>query len=99
MPKFYVESAPEKPFGVRMIVVAQHARAAAESAIDLTQQRKGKALLEDIVYISQAGFLSDREMPQFENDEQEHAWFEQYTDDEVLEVVRLRGRYSLVPFD
>lgn len=99
MAKFYVESAPEKPFGVRAIVLAPSARKAATEAIRMTRLRKGRALPEDIVYISQLGFMSDRQMPQFVNKQEEDAWFERYRDDLVLEVVSRQGGFALVPFE
>ena len=86
MSKYYVESAPEKPFGVRAIVMARTARLAATEAIRITTERKGRAVPEDIIYISQLGFMSDRHMPEFETKREEDAWFERYRDDLVLEV-------------
>ena len=99
MAKFYVESAPEKPFGIRIIVTARSARQAATKAMCITRQRKGKARPEDIVYISQLGFMSDRHMPQFESKREEDAWFDRYRDDLVLEVVNRKSGFALVPFD
>ena len=90
MSKYYVECGPETT-GIKVIVQADNLEEAALAAIvkgtqSAIENGNEEVELDDEIFISQLGFISDRPIVDFRSPEEQDAWLDRYQDDVMLDI-------------